>query len=96
MTSDETTDRPHLQFCDADANQDITGSPTQERDATEVRAWSGNGDGTVLAAVSQDCDGTWHVSGSDVNVYWTGLADTGHRTWQDAMHAAGIDPDECE
>lgn len=93
MTSDETTDRPHLQFCDAGANQDITGSPTQELDATEIRAWTETG--TLLAAVEQASDGTWHVSGSDVT-NWTGVADTGHRTWQDAMHAAGIDPDECE
>ena len=73
-----------LQFCDTEANQDITGSPTAGRDATEVRMWCK--DGTNVATVTRAPDGTWRASASD-ECDWTYYAETPHTSWRDALQA---------
>jgi hypothetical protein len=78
----------HVQFCDSEANQDISGSPSAERDATEIRLWSV--DSTLVCAVEKNArSGMWHVSGSDVSANWTSRAHRAYRNWQDAMMLAG-------
>lgn len=83
----EVDDTPeyHLQFCDGEANRDITSSPSAESDATEVRLWVGT-DGTLVCAVKQNQrSGMWHVSGSDTHRWAPKQADKAHRTWKSAM-----------
>jgi hypothetical protein len=79
----------NLQFCDAEANQDISGSPAAERDATEIRLWHVGG--TLIVAVEKNArSGCWHISGSDY-IHWTGKARSAFRDWRDAMRYAGPD-----
>jgi hypothetical protein len=60
-----------IQFCDSTQNLDITGSPSRERDADEVRVWSS--DGTLIVSVGK-YDHGWRISGSDC-FQW--------QTWED-------------
>lgn len=70
-----------LQFCHAGQNLDITGWPSRDLDAGEVRLWAQ--DGTLIAAVTRNGDGTWDVTGSDA-ARWTDL-DGSSPAWRDAM-----------
>jgi len=72
----------NLQFCQDDS--DITGSPTESRDATEVRAWEG---GELLGAVETYPGGKWHASASDRVPSWTDLAAEAYDGWPAALSA---------
>lgn len=95
-----------LQFCDVEANQDITGSPTASRDATEVRLWEASywddddpsqgsypvGDEPLSVAV-------WADSGYDSSAAtdggWTADHDeTEWYGWQGAIKSATRDRDD--
>jgi hypothetical protein len=79
----------HVQFCDSEANQDISGSPTAERDATEIRLWHVNG--TLVISVEKNArSGKWHIAGSDY-IHWTGKVRHAFAEWLDAMRFAGPD-----
>lgn len=86
----ERDDTPeyHLQFCDREANRDITGDVSAERDATEVRLWAGT-DGTLAGAAEKNArSGMWHVSASDV-YRWVPKSRKAHHDWRDALASLG-------
>jgi hypothetical protein len=82
-------DTYHVQFCDREANQDITGDYRAEDDATEIRLWHVGGM-LVLAIEKNSRSGRWHVSGSDY-IAWAGKARGAFRDWKDAMRYGGPD-----
>ncbi len=95
-----------LQFCNTEDNQDITGSPTAGRDATEVRLWDAAywqdddpsqgtypvGDQPLAVAVWED-DG--YDSSADTWGSWTAdYGDSGWYGWQGALKSVTVNHDD--
>lgn len=78
-----------VQFCDVEANRDISGDFYAEEDATEIRLWTV--DGTCIIAIEKNPRSKmWHVSASDT-FNWTTKTRLAFRAWRDAMMLAGPD-----
>ena len=77
---------PHLQFCLDEA--DITADLHAGDDANEVRVWSIEDDG-VLLAVALDADaGHWTYHSSDFGRDW--ITDRTFDSWQEALTFYGF------
>jgi hypothetical protein len=81
-----------VQFCDTTQNLDITGSPSRELDADEVRVWTADSELIVAVSYRGEYGGDeWQISGSDHIVSWTEHADYfSWNTWRDAVEFALI------
>lgn len=77
-----------VQYCDSTQNLDITGSPSRERDANEVRVWTADAERVVV--VEKFLSLSWHITGSD-HFNWTEHDSEGFRTARDAIvYALGL------
>jgi hypothetical protein len=74
-----------VQFCDSTQNLDITGSPSRERDADEIRVWNIHAE--CIVKVEKFLSLYWHITGSD-HFDWYPLTTSGYRDWREAIQPA--------